>query len=74
MLYSTLDSFDNKIEFQLHDVVNLLNIFNIFESIREHNSIDGTISSIHLAQALNNNVGPYQLFTVVDQDKTFTIN
>lgn len=48
VLFSALDFYDLHMEYQFHQVVSLLNIFRIYESIRQHNSIDGTLNQNHL--------------------------
>lgn len=61
---------------QVYDFVETMNLYHkflIFESMRKHNSINGTLTQRSLLSAINDHVGPTRLFEVQDQDKIFNL-
>lgn len=46
------------------DVINILNIFTIFEGMRKHSSVTGVLDKSHLIRAIQDQVGPTNLFEV----------
>lgn len=64
VLFSALDFQDLYVSYTFLDVVNLLNTFTIFESMRKHSSITGSLDKSHLIRAIQDQIGPTLLFEV----------
>jgi len=59
--------------FTFLDTVNVFHKYLIFESMRKHNSVTGSLNYIQLMRAIDDHVGPAELFTVAEQEQMFNL-
>jgi len=52
VLFSAIDFQDMYVSYNFLDVINILNIFTIFESMRKHSSVTGVLDKSHLIRAI----------------------
>jgi len=73
ILFSAIEIKGYSVHYSFLDVVNVFHKYLIFESMRKHSSISGVLTVTQIMRAVDEHVGPAELFTVDQQERMFNL-
>jgi len=73
ILFSAVEFKGYNVHYSFLDVVNIFHKYLIFESMRKHNSVNGALTVTQIMRAVDEHVGPAELFTVDQQERMFNL-
>lgn len=73
VLFSAIDFKGYLVSYGFVDFVNIFHKFLIFDGMKKHNSVSGSLTPTQIMRAIDSHVGPAELFTVDQQERMFNL-